>query len=377
MQLFILLTGIRLYFTVAGLMIFLPPALAFIALSSAFHLPVELTKEILARTRVSDAASILLTNSHLSSLYNHDTFSEVLQRAADIDLESIQSEIRRTKLNRTVMQLRKHKYLSPLELACLYGNVKAVREILATIEDPMIEGTNLPLQYAISNRNEEIVDMLLADERVDPSVTNQIPVRIACGQNNPRALQALLSDHRVDPTVVENYCVRYAVSSEFADNLRILVQHPSIDPNIDDGVLLRNAAIIGNAEILQILLSTNRIDPSAFNQAAVTSAAAMGHLDAVAMLLKDSRVSVYAAMTASMIHGQVNIVRYLMKNETIDHNVVLFSAVMNNQDEIIDVLLKEFKVPVEDSLRTMSSMGQIDIMMRILHLKDFSEEFMN
>ena len=47
-----------------------------------------------------------------------------------------------------------------------------------------------------------------------------------------------------------------------------------------------------------------------------------------------------------------------------------------NPDEIIDVLFSIFRVPVEVLLMTMSSLVQIDIMMRILHLKGFSEATM-
>jgi hypothetical protein len=63
--------------------------------------------------------------------------------------------------------------------------------------DPSVQD-QLPIQFASQSGHVEVVKLLLADKRVDPSANNQCPIRVACKCNRIEVVKLLLSDQRVD-----------------------------------------------------------------------------------------------------------------------------------------------------------------------------------
>jgi hypothetical protein len=60
----------------------------------------------------------------------------------------------------------------------------------------------------------DIVNRLLQDERVDPSVSNNMPIRFASCYNNLALVDRLLQDERVDPSVNNNEALHSARARE-------------------------------------------------------------------------------------------------------------------------------------------------------------------
>src|SRR3989304_2972515 len=56
----------------------------------------------------------------------------------------------------------------------------------------------------------EIVELLLADPRVDPSAVNNWTIRFASENGHDKVVELLLADPRVDPSADNNFAIRIA-----------------------------------------------------------------------------------------------------------------------------------------------------------------------
>ena len=97
-----------------------------------------------------------------------------------------------------------------LHSACSSGDTEVVRLLLA---DPRVDPTRTdndgrtPLHYACYNGRHEVVRLLLADPRVDPARADnsgRTPLHRACSTGHHEIVRLLLADPRVDPTHTDN-----------------------------------------------------------------------------------------------------------------------------------------------------------------------------
>jgi ankyrin repeat protein len=69
-----------------------------------------------------------------------------------------------------------------------------------------------------------------------------------------------------------------------------LLEDARVDPSIDGGAVVRTAAVGGHADVVQLLLRDARADPSAHGNRALQTASNLGHSDVVRLLVRDARV---------------------------------------------------------------------------------------
>jgi len=84
-----------------------------------------------------------------------------------------------------------------LYIACFEDDEETVKMLLSN-PDPKKYDYNDALQIACIWSKPEIVEMLLADTRVDPSYKNSEALKDACRNNRPEIVKILLDDGRVD-----------------------------------------------------------------------------------------------------------------------------------------------------------------------------------
>lgn len=89
---------------------------------------------------------------------------------------------------------------------------------------------NFVLKYAGNNGYCEILAILL--NYIDPSIDNNYLIRYSCLYANNEIVEILLDDDRVDPTADNNYCVKIACLYKNDIIIDLLANSPKIDKAI-------------------------------------------------------------------------------------------------------------------------------------------------
>ena len=152
----------------------------------------------------------------------------------------------------------KRKFYPDLVQAIQERNVK---DVLANLEHVGENGRTYAkaILTACDLGYDEIVKILLADRRIDPTIEEQRPLVVACTKGHTKVVELLLADSRVDPTINEQYAMDVVCE-------------------------------LGHTEIVKLFLHDRRIDPTYDNFSALDRACADGHIAIVRLLLEDTRM---------------------------------------------------------------------------------------
>lgn len=194
-----------------------------------------------------------------------------------------------------------------------------------------------------------VVELLLADENMQPSGYNQNALLQGAKKDHVSIVRRLLADSRVHLTQAARESILYAaiscgsvavaallldgdphiplpplelpkphtrlapgrfsttgllqlaVQSGRAEMVHSLLLHPRVDVNHDIVCqALLSAARAGHVAVVEVLLADPRADPAAFSNCIVWRAAESGHLAVVECLLADERVNPGACTTAAL-----------------------------------------------------------------------------
>ncbi|KAJ2988320.1 hypothetical protein HDV02_005637, partial [Globomyces sp. JEL0801] len=124
-----------------------------------------------------------------------------------------------------------------------------------------------------------IVEMLLADSRVDPSLHSNIAIRLASQLGHVEIVEMLIADPRVDPVAGKNCPICNACENGHNNVVEILLADSRVDPSVNDNQAIRFAAQNGHQKIVEMLLADSRVDPSANGNYAIQHAAFKGNLE--------------------------------------------------------------------------------------------------
>jgi ankyrin repeat protein len=177
------------------------------------------------------------------------------------------------------------------------GHIAIVDRLLQeSLVDPSVRN-NVSIQKASENGHIAVVERLLQEPSVDPFTNLNYAFRMACKNGNVEIVDILLQDDRVDP----NYCNFFYKSAlcEACDHGHIsivdrLLQEKDVDPSIDTNCAIRLASLNGFANIVDMLLLTGRVDPSDQHNYAIKHAKYHGHTDVINRLLQDPRTDTSA-----------------------------------------------------------------------------------
>jgi len=210
--------------------------------------------------------------------------------------------------------------------ACGSGDIDVVRELLQDENIDPAYNDNAAIQCATEKGHTEIVRLLIADPRVDPSVRGLV-FYDACGRGRFEIVKMLLEDGRIDPSEPWN--------------------HP-----------LRTACLNGQIEIVRLLMADNRVDPSNNSNLARWEACRTGQTDIVRLLLSDRRViendsDIERDIQIARISGYTEIVQVLVADVSgnrlnttplVDmsgqkHIIYSYSHI-HDYDEILDMVVR-------------------------------------
>jgi len=124
-----------------------------------------------------------------------------------------------------------HKKIDPsdnnneaMKVACKMGREEIV-EIL--LQDSRVNPT-VGIRNAVYYGNMKLFELLYNDKRTDPSEGKNSPIRIACMTRRIEFIEILLKDSRVDPSDCDNEALIYAIKNDNNEIALQLLQHPKV-----------------------------------------------------------------------------------------------------------------------------------------------------
>ncbi|KAI8891775.1 ankyrin repeat-containing domain protein, partial [Globomyces pollinis-pini] len=148
----------------------------------------------------------------------------------------------------------------------------------------------IDLEKAIQENNANIVQLLLKDGRLDPSIGDNVALLVSSEKGYTGMVKLLLGDERVNPSVKDNNAIRLASEHGRTEIVAILLNNRRVDPAAKNNHAIRLASQNGHTEIVNILLNDERVDPTVYDNYITRIASQNGHTEIVQMLLQDKRV---------------------------------------------------------------------------------------
>ncbi|KAJ3357303.1 hypothetical protein HDU91_005427 [Kappamyces sp. JEL0680] len=166
------------------------------------------------------------------------------------------------------------------------GLLEIVKILMATGKADPSDDANYAIRLASENGHSEIVDVLLTDRRVDPSVMDNHAIYYAALEGHRQTVEILMKDSRVNPADSQNRTFARACQRvENLDILKLLLTDPRVDPKECEAEALENAAANDCVEILEFLLDDLKLNASVCADRALYTACQSGHELCVKILL--------------------------------------------------------------------------------------------
>ena len=128
--------------------------------------------------------------------------------------------------------------------------------------------------------------------------SQQVDFVIACTNGNARQIQRLLQQPTVDPSCSgNNTAISIAVINNHIDVVQLLLADQRVDPTYRYDNLICQAAQRGYTELVEMLLADGRINPTAYQYQAIRDASEKLYSTIVALLLADHRLDVVQLVT--------------------------------------------------------------------------------
>ena len=216
------------------------------------YLPRDVLKIMLAR----------LDDKEVNSLYRNKSLIPVLDSIFE---------------DNSFWKIRVENLLKIEETDLAFNNWKRIYYALLKTKD---------LKVYAEKGDSEVVELLLVDPRVDPSVDNNYAIWMASQKGHDKVVELLLANSRVDPSDGDNFAIRLASQYGRYKVVELLLADPRVDPSAEDNYAIRFASANGHDKIVELLLADPRVDPSADNNYAIRWASRKGH-DKVVKLLKN------------------------------------------------------------------------------------------
>jgi len=162
------------------------------------------------------------------------------------------------------------------------------------LQDPRVDPSvldNFAIRRASAYGHLAVVDRLLQEDRIDPSADNNLSIRLASVRGHHAVVDRLLQDLRVDPSVDNNYAILWGSTFGYLAVVDRLLQDERVNPSACDNMAIRWASENGHLAVVNRLLQDPRVDPTVSNNMAIHLASVRGHQTVVNRLLQDPRVT--------------------------------------------------------------------------------------
>ncbi len=204
------------------------------------------------------------------------------------------------------------------------GNVNLINE------QSSLSGSKALIR-ASENNHPKIVELLLADKRVDPSAEDSSAMKLASMAGYLGIVKLLLDDGRANPSANNNYAIIVASRYDRLEVVKLLLVDSRADPSAEDNSAIKYASMMGNSEVVKLLLDDDRVNPSADNNFAIRWASKNIHTKVVKLLLSDDR-------------GKTKALSAYAVDPSVDNNIVIRQASESGNPELVKLLLADKRV---------------------------------
>ena len=247
--------------------------------------------------------------------------------------------------------------------------LKLLKEEVVDIHE-IDEYGRTPLLWAVAQRHEAIVNLLLANDHVDANSKDrdgQTPFWWALKNGDEIILKSLLDSTKVDVNLKDKddqTPLFWASKNGFSNGVKLLLDNSRVDINSkekDGQTALLCAAASGLGVIVKLFLDSSRILADDYhNQRALLFAIANGHEAVVKMLLDSGKFDVNAkdmnsdtALSLAIEEKHEGIVKLLLNSSKINVNLAsrngytpLLHAVEKGDEAIVKLLLNSGKIDI-------------------------------
>ncbi|KNC53544.1 uncharacterized protein AMSG_11644 [Thecamonas trahens ATCC 50062] len=200
-----------------------------------------------------------------------------------------------------------------LTAAALAGLTRVTQRLLADGDVELAAARNNPVVLAAANNHCAMLKILLGEPGAHPG-RGRSALCEAAYRGHLEATRLLLDHPLVDPSLDESLALTWAAKGGNIDVVNVLLADPRIDPGSSSSALSW-AASRGDSDVVRALLAHPRTDPGAMANAALVTASINGHTTTVGILLAHPQVDATArngeAMSRAYMAGHTRIVRLL------------------------------------------------------------------
>jgi hypothetical protein len=266
-------------------------------------------------------------------------------------------EIERDSIFRVCKQFRsEYLWVDPTVSLCqsLQRGDRRFANSLWSLSAEYMRITDALFVFVCSCGFDSAVADLLNDVRVDPAAFENLAVCVAAASGHLRVLEYLLSDSRVDPSMYSSFklvggphhlpriepgssaaALFSACQQGRADIVERLLCDPRVDPMLDDCMVLDEACVRGRLQVVDTLLRDTRVDPNLTIRHPLRVASAFGHLAVVERLLRDGRIKMIDHGGTALLHagrnGHLVIVDRLLRERDYDPCVARSTRVIRRR----------------------------------------------
>lgn len=250
---------------------------------------IEILKELISTHSSANSISLIINSENVD-------LDSCAEKVVDLMLEKNNYDALKILLNMAEKKSYKKSwriYVSCILFATENNQIDVVRLLF---QNPKIDpiDINRALLIAVKKGFDQIVELLLGNPVVDPTIENNSAIKIAAQNGFIKIVQLLLLDYRVDPTVDDNCIMQTACLDSHIEIVRLLLKDYRIDPTCNNNEAMIIALINGHFELTELLMTDRRIDPSYLTRRIIRDHMITdAHIDSLNVLCKDHRVQEY------------------------------------------------------------------------------------
>lgn len=256
-----------------------------------------------------------------------------------------------------VAELLKHPKVNPNDddnmaiiLASEYCHVETVKTLLGSKKLDITDDYHLcrALIHAATNGSKEIVEVLI-ERGVSPNGRNNSAIIGASANGHDEVVKILLKDQRVNPADKNNDAIFNAARNGHTNTVKLLISDPRVNPADWDNIALVISASHGHLDTVTELLKHPSVDIRAGQYKAIVSACTGGHRDIAKLLIsragklnsggKKEATDEEILDICVSLGNPVVVKHFIQNNKQINGGISISRALRNRAFEIAKILL--------------------------------------